>query len=482
MPQDNSLKNKTRKGVFWSSFNTFFNQGLTFIFGVVLARLLTPDDYGTIGILTIFITVISIFVDSGFSVALIGKKDKKPEDFDTQFYFNIFIGFFCYVFLFILAPVIADIYSAPLLCPLLRVFAIKIIIQSFGIVQTAFYSIKLDFKTPAVVAIVANICTGIIGIVLAYNGFGVWALVAQQLASQLIVVCAYWALSSWKPKRNFSKESFKYLFGFGSKILGSSLIQTIYNNIYPLVIGGKFGAADLGLYSRANHFAQLPSANIAQVLTSVAFPVLSSVNSDRERVLSIYTRILKVTAFVVFPLMVYLAVIASPIIELLLGPKWMGCVLMLQIICFALLWQPISAVNQSILKVLNRPDLLLKMEFIKRPIGILIIVTSLYFGMIGVCIGTVLIYLIAFVTDNICASIAMKVAKASQFRLLLPYAISSLITGGLIYISICFVSNNILQLILSVVLVIVVQGGASWFFFRDTYEDLLSLIKGKKTL
>ena len=482
MSNDNNLKNKTRKGVFWSTFNTFFNQGITFLFGIILARLLTPNDYGTIGILTIFITVISIFVDSGFSVALIRKEEKKPEDYDTQFYFNIGVGFVCYWALFFIAPCIASYYEMPILCPLLRVLAIKIIIQSFGIVQTALYSINLDFKTPAIIAIIANVCTGVVGIYMAYVGFGVWSLVAQQLLSQLIVVGAYWILSKWRPQLRFSQESFRYLFGFGSKILGTSLIQTVYNNIYPLVIGGKFGAGDLGLYSRANHFAQLPSENMSMVLNRVSFPVLSSVNKDRERVVSLYTRMLKLTAFIVFPLMIFLAAISYPLIELLLGHKWIASAPMLQILCMALMWQPISAINQSILKVLNRPDLLLKMEFIKRPLGICIIIVSLYFGMIGVCVGTVLIFLLAFVVDNICASIAMGVSKLSQFRQLLSSIVMSVCMGAIIFaLNFVFADNN-LKLLFSSILFLTMFLVISKIFFKDTFEELYNFMILKKSI
>jgi len=482
MSNDNNLKNKTRKGLFWSTFNTFFNKGLTFLFGIILARLLTPADYGTIGILAIFITIISIFVDSGFSVALIRKEEKKPEDYDTQFYFNIGIGFVCYLILFIFAPYIANFYELPILCPLLRVLAIKIIIQSFGIVQTAIYSINLDFKTPAIIAITANICTGIVGIYMAYTGFEVWSLVAQQLLSQLIIVGAYWILSKWSPQLRFSKDSFRYLFGFGSKILGTSLIQTVYNNIYPLVIGGKFGAGDLGLYSRANHFAQLPSEHISMVLNRVSFPVLSSINNDRNRVISLYTRMLKLTAFVVFPLMVFLAAISYPLIELLLGHKWISSAPMLQILCLALMWQPISAINQSILKVLNRPDLLLKMEFIKRPLGICIIIASLYFGMIGVCVGTVLIFLLAFVVDNICASIAMGVSKLRPFRQLLPYIVMSVCLGAIIFALNSVFGDNILKLLFSSLLFLTIFLVISKLVFKETLEELYNFVILKKTI
>ncbi len=479
MTSQDNLKSKTRKGVFWSAFNTFSNQGLTFLFGIILARLLSPNDYGMIGILMVFITIISIFIDSGFSVALIRKEEKKPEDYDTEFYFNIVVGFICYIILFLTAPLIANIYDLPLLDSLLKVLSVKIIFQSFCIVQTAIFSIKLDFRAPAIVAVISNVITGVFGIILAYKGFGVWSLVAQQLMSQFIILSAYWFISDWRPSKRFSRESFNYLFGFGSKILGSSLIQNIYNNIYPLLIGNKFGAGDLGLYSRSNHFAQLPSSYIAQILNNVTFPVLSSVNDDKEKVLSIYFKIYHVSIFVVFPLMIGLAAIARPLIISLIGVKWEGCVAMLQILCFALMWQPISAVNQSILKVVNRPDLLLKLEFVKRPIGIIIIISSLFLGMIGVCIGTVLIYLIAFVADNICSSIALKIPRKKQFIIMLPYLANSLVMGLLVFFIISLFNNTYIQVIIGIVVGFIYTLLSYKLFFYETLKNTIELIKGK---
>ncbi len=482
MTSQDNLKCKTRKGVFWSAINTFSNQGLTFLFGIVLARLLSPNDYGMIGILMVFISIISIFVDSGFSVALIRKEEKKPEDYDTEFYFNIVVGFVCYLIMFLSAPLIANIYELPLLDPLLKILSIRIILQSFCIVQTAIFSIKLDFRTPSIAAIMSNIITGVLGILLAYKGLGVWALVIQQLLSQLIILSAYWIISDWRPSKRFSRESFNYLFGFGSKILGSSLIQNIYNNIYPLLIGNKFGAGDLGLYSRSSHFAQLPSSNIAQILNNVSFPVLSSVNNDKVKVLSIYLKIYRVSIFVVFPLMIGLAAIARPLIISLIGVKWEGCVVMLQIICFALMWQPISAVNQSILKVVNRPDLLFKLEIIKRPIGIAIIAVSLLGGMIGVCVGTVLIYLIAFVADNICSSIALDIPKKKQFLVAIPYFINSLFMGILVYVVISLISNIYTQLIVGFLVGLFYILLSCKILFNETLMNTIELIKGKSKI
>ncbi len=479
MEQRGSLKERTKAGVIWSGLSTFSNQGLSFIFGIILARLLTPSDYGIIALLMVFISVISIFVDSGFSVALIRKEEKKKEDFDTEFYFNIIVGACCYCFLFVLAPYIADFYDIPLLNPILKVLSIKLILQSFIIVQTAIFSINLDFKTPALIGLISNAISGLCGICFAYCGFGIWALVIQQITGQAIMMLALWVKSSWRPSLRFSNESFQYMFDFGSKMIVSSLIQTIYNNLYPLLIGGKFGAIDVGLYSRANHLAQFPSANISTILNNVTFPILSKINKDEQRVIEVYNNILKTVSYVVFPVMIIIAINARPLVLLLLGNKWESCIVLLQILCFAFMWQPISSINQSVLKVVNRPDMLLRLELIKRPIGVIVVLSSLYFGMIGVCIGTILIYLIAFVADNTYASKALNISKAQQFGIFVPFMINSIIMGIFAIVPMFMISSVIYQILFSVLVAMCYLLLTSRHFFRATFANVMILMRNK---
>lgn len=299
-----SLKTKTKKGLYWSAASNFANQGMRFVFGLILARLLSPDAYGVIGMLGVFMCVIQVFIDCGFSQALIAKQDRTQTDFSTEFFFNIGVGIVGYIILFVTAPFIADFYDMEILSPVLRVLGIGIVINSFCVVQNAQFGIRLDFKTPAKLGVSTNLFSGIVGIALAYFGWGVWALVFQQVASGILNAILVWVLAGWRPTLEFSRDSFKYLWNYGSKILASSIIQQVYDNLYPLVIGKFFSARQLGLYSRAQGFASLPSTNLSGILASVTFPVLSKINNDIERLIAIYRKMMKTTAFIVFPLMV----------------------------------------------------------------------------------------------------------------------------------------------------------------------------------
>ena len=359
MAQDN-LKQKTKKGLYWSAASNFANQGMRFVFGLILARLLSPDAYGVIGMLTVFLCVVQVFIDCGFSQALIAKQDRTQTDFSTEFYFNIGVGLIGYCLLFISAPFIADFYNMPLLTSVLRVVGLGVIINSLCVVQSAQFAIRLDFKTPAKLAVITNMFSGVVGIFLAYCGYGVWALVFQQIAGNFLNGILLWILAGWRPTIEFSKDSLKYLWSYGSKILASSLIQQVYDNLYPLVIGKFFSARQLGLYSRAQGFATLPSSNVSGILGSVTFPILSKINNDTPRLMRIYRQMIKTAAFIVFPLMLGLFAISDPLVKVLLNRQWCDCILILQLLCCALLWQPISAINLSILKVIGRTDILLK--------------------------------------------------------------------------------------------------------------------------
>lgn len=425
MAQDN-LKQKTKKGLYWSAASNFANQGMRFVFGLILARLLSPDAYGVIGMLTVFLCVVQVFIDCGFSQALIAKQDRTQTDFSTEFYFNIGVGLIGYCLLFISAPFIADFYNMPLLTSVLRVVGLGVIINSLCVVQSAQFSIRLDFKTPAKIGVSTNLFSGVVGIILAYYGWGVWALVFQQLASGILYGILVWILAKWRPTFEFSKDSFKYLWSYGSKILASSLIQQVYDNLYPLVIGKFFSARQLGLYSRAQGFATLPSSNVSGILGSVTFPILSKINNDTPRLMRIYRQMIKTAAFIVFPLMLGLFAISDPLVKVLLNRQWYDCILILQLLCCALLWQPISAINLSILKVIGRTDILLKLEIIKRIAGIVSIVCSVPFGIIGMCIGYIILYLFCFILNTIYISKTTDTPLFVYFKDIVPPLLASI--------------------------------------------------------
>lgn len=477
---EDNLKRQTQKGLYWSTISNFANQGMRFAFGLILARLLSPDAYGVIGMLTVFMCVIQVFIDCGFSQALIAKQERTQIDFSTAFYFNIGVGLLGYVILFIAAPFVAIFYNMAVLSPILRVLGIGVFINSLCVVQSAQFSISLDFKTPAKIGVYTNLFSGIFGIVLAYYDYGVWALVFQQLLSNMLYAIFLWIYSGWRPNKKFSKASFCYLWKYGSKILATSLIQQVYDNLYPLIIGKFFNARQLGLYSRAQGFASLPSSNISGILGGVTFPILSKISGDIPKLIRVYRRMIKTAAFVIFPLMLGILSLANPIIKVLLNEQWNGCILILQLLCCALIWQPISFINLSILKVMGRTDIILKLEIIKRIVGVMSIVCSIPFGIIGMCIGYILLYIFCFSINTYFIGRITKISLFQYIKDILPLLFNSVIMCFLVLTVISLISSNILSLVFGIMTGVLYYMCSTKLLFPDTLNETLSLLKYKK--
>ena len=472
-----SLKQKTTKGLFWSSVERFSNQGMSFLFSVILARMLDPSDFGIIAMITIFFAVAQSFVDSGFSNALVRKTDRREEDFSTCFYFNIGVGIMAYIVLFLIAPLVASFYNQPILSPIIRITGLGVVLNSLCVVQQALFTIKIDFKSQAKVTLSATIISGIVGVILAYQGYGVWALVWQGVVMTLARMALLWLMSKWRPTTGFSKSSFNYLFGYGSKLLASGLLDTIYNNIYPIVIGKFYTPAQLGNYSRALSFAQLPSSNITSILQRVTFPVLSTIQDDIPRLQANYRRLLKLSAFIIFPLMIGLSVVAFPMIRLILTPKWEGCSLYLQIICFALMWYPIHAINLNLLQVKGRSDLFLRIEIIKKIVGVCIMCITIPLGITAMCIGMVASSLISLFINTYYTGKLINIGCLKQMRDLTPIFINSLIMGGIVYFSIQISDNDILQLSLSIIVGVLSYIGGASMITRSELKEFRNLFK-----
>lgn len=472
-----SLKQKTTKGLFWSSVERFSNQGMSFFFSVILARLLSPSDYGIIAMVTIFFAVAQSFVDSGFSNALVRKTDRREEDLSTCFYFNIGVGIVAYIVLFLIAPFIADFYNQQILSPIIRITGLGVVLNSLCVVQQALFTIKIDFKSQAKVTLSATIISGIVGVVLAYQGYGVWALVWQGVVLSLVRMGLLWLMSKWRPTTGFSKSSFNYLFGYGSKLLASGLLDTIYNNIYPIVIGKFYTPAQLGNYSRALSFAQLPSSNITSILQRVTFPVLSTIQDDIPRLQANYRRLLKLSAFIVFPLMMGLAAVAFPMIRIVLTPKWEGCSLYLQIICFALMWYPIHAINLNLLQVKGRSDLFLRLEIIKKIVGVCIMCITIPLGITAMCIGMVVSSLISLFINTYYTGKLINIGCLKQIRDLLPILFNSLLMGSMVYLFIQLFNNDFVKLIVGVFIGAISYIGGASFFSKQELKECWSLFK-----
>ena len=394
------LRDKTVSGVKWSAIGRFSTQGIGFLIGLILARLLSPADYGVVGMVGIFFAIAQTFIDSGFGSALIRKTDCTDADYSTAFYFNAVVGLLCCVILSFASPIIADFFNTPILADIVIVMSINMFIGSLSIVQGARLTAAIDFKSQAKISLITTILSGILGIAMAYNGFGVWSLVWQGVFANLLRTVLLLIITKWYPKWQFSKESFRYLFNFGSKILTASLLHTIYANMTTMIIGKYYSARDLGYYSRGESLAALPSTNITGILGSVTYPILSKIQDDDERLIAVYRKYIAITSMVIFFGMSLLAALAEPLVITLLTDKWTNSVIFLQVFCFALMFDHLCQLNLNILYVKGRSDLVLKLEMVKKTISIAMIITSIPFGVLAICISRAIYTQIAIVINT----------------------------------------------------------------------------------
>lgn len=474
------LKNKTIHGIIWGAVERFSLQGVSFVIMIIMTRLLTPKDYGLIGMLAIFIAVAQSLMDSGFSQALIRKQNRTDVDNSTVFYFNIAVSFLIYVILFISAPFIADFYDEPLLCSIMRVLCLSVIINSLAVVQRAIYTVNIDFKSQAKASFTAAIISGIVGITLAYKGYGVWALVWQQLLNSGINTLLLWLMSSWRPQWVYSCQSFKDLFGFGSKLLLSGLLDCIYNNIYPIVIGKTFSIADLGYYSRAHHFAQFPSSNVTGIIQRVTYPVLCELQNEDERLTENYRKLLRLSAYIIFPLMVGLSSVSHSLIMIVIGEKWEYCSKLLAIICFSMMWYPINAINLNLLQVKGRSDLFLRLEIIKKINGVIMLCVTIPMGLITMCIGGVITSIVALIVNTYYTGKLIHVGFFKQMRDLLPTLLLCLVMFVGIHVVNYFFSSGILHLIIGTFVGVFIYVIGSKIFCFSEMQELIAIIKSKK--
>ena len=427
-----SIASKSIHGIIWSAIERFSLQGVHFLIGVILARLLSPSDFGMIGMLSIFMSVSQTLIDCGFSNALIRQKNVSTEDYGTAFIINLSISIFAFATLFFAAPFVADFYNMPDLQPIMRVFSITLMINALFTVHKVRLTRKVDFKTQSKASLGSALVSGVFGIAFAYNGFGVWSLVYQSIINSVLNLVLMVVLLKWFPKPIFSKNSFRALFGFGSKLLVASIISSIYSNLYNIVIGKRYSASDLGFYTRADSLGNLPSQNVAGILARVTFPILSQLQDDSERLRSIYIKYLQISCFVIFPVMMGLAALAKPTIVLLLGEKWLPSVILLQILCFGLMLDPICNINLNLLYVKGRSDLVLKLEIIKKTIAVIILVISLPLGLVGLCVGRACYGVIATILNMTYTKNFIDLSIWGQAKLIFPsWFMSMVIAAGM---------------------------------------------------
>ena len=446
---------------------------------IIMARILTPSDYGLIGMLAIFMAISQSLVDSGFSQALIRKQDRTDVDNSTVFYFNIVIGLCLYLVLYLSAPYIARFYNQPILVPLTRWISISIILNSLVVVQRATLTIKIDFKTQAKASFIAAIASGVIGITMASLGYGVWAIVCNQLSNLTINTFILWILSRWRPSLKYSWQSFKELFGFGSKIAVSGIIETIYRNIYLIVIGKLFNAQELGFYTRAQQFADFPSSNLTGIISRVTFPIMCTFQDDDNKLQDVYRRFLRLAAFIIFPLMIGVASLAFPLISTILGNKWAYSAQLLQILCLGMMLYPVHAININLLQVKGRSDLFLKLEICKKIIGIALLCATFPFGLIPMCWGIVLYSIISLFINTHYTGKLIHIGFFRQIKDLLPTLSYSISMGIIILIIISFFKSHYIQLAVGCVSGALYYLGITKITRSSDLKELLAFVKSK---
>lgn len=431
MSQD--LKAKAVVSLFWSTVERSAERGIQFVVSVVLARMLAPEQFGVMVMLTVFITLARTLVDSGFASALIQKKDVTYVDECSVFYLNIFLAAVMAGLLWTAAPWIASFYGISLLVPVTRVLSLKLITSSFGIIHVTLLKRRLDFKTMVKARTVSVMTSGAVGITMARLGFGVWSLVGQQLTASVMNSLALWVWCPWRPSRLFSLSSLKRMFGYGSRLLASGLINTVFQNLCPLVIGKLFMPAQLAYFMRAVSLQKLPETNIFGPLRQVMFPVLARIHDDKERLKAVTHRILVSAALVNFPLMIGLALVAGPLVRVLLGERWGPCVPYLQWMCVSGLLFPLHLVNVNVLKARGRSDLFLRLELVKKTLTLGVILVTYRWGIQAMIAGQVAQSAIAYYINTYYTGKLLDYPFREQFRSVVPYLLTSGLMGCGVY-------------------------------------------------
>lgn len=474
---EQSLKHKAVNGVLWRIAEQGANQVITLVVSIILARLIMPDQFGMIAMLVVFTAIAEVFIDSGFSTALIRKNDRTQEDCSTVYWFNIIVAIICYCILFICAPLVADFYGMAELTPILRVTSIRLVIGSLVGVHRTLLNAEMNFKALTKFNLCGAIISGSIGIVFAYLDFKVWALVLQSLASTTITSMIVWVKVKWRPSYVFSKESFREFFGFGSKILGSRLLDTIYSNIYAITIGKVYKSADLAFYNRASSLTQLTATTPTGILQSVTYPTLCKLQDDNEALKHGYRRTIRLAAFVIFPLCLGLGALAYPLINVLYTDRWIYAASLLSIIVFSMMWYPIHAINLNYLMVKGRSDLFLRLEVIKKIQGVAILCVTIPMGLEAMCWGSVCSSLLSLVWNTHYNGRFLGMGIIAQLRDLLP----TLLLAGAMFVAARLTANALgngaLSLACSTAVGAAVYLGGAWIFRFPEIEEIRNIRK-----
>lgn len=438
-----SIKDQALSGVFWSSLQQFGTQAISIIVSIILARLLAPAEFGIIGMISVFIGIGAILVDSGLSQSLVRTENPTQEDFSTIFYFNLVGSVFIYLIFFAAAPFIADFYRQDSLILFVRSYCLVFVINAFSNVQYTRLSKKMDFKTEMLIAIPSLIISSIVGISMAILGYGVWSLIVSAIVQSLVSSIQLWFRSTWRPSFIFKKKSFKNHFNFGYKLTLSGILDSIFSNLYVIIIGRLFPPAQLGFYNRADSLKQLPVANVSSIVNKVTFPLFAQIQNDDIQLKAVYKKIMQMIIFIIAPVLFFMAVLGEPLFRFLFTEKWLPAVPYFQILCLNGILYPIHSYNLNILKVKGRSDLFLKLEIFKKILLAIIISIAYQFDIYGLLFSSVLFSILAFFINSYYTGKYLKYPALQQLQDLLPTILLSVIASFIVFLLYYFLKNII---------------------------------------
>ena len=476
--QEDNLKRKVISGLFWRYMERTLAQGIQLLVTIVLARILMPEEYGTVALISVLINIALVFVQNGFGNALIQKANADSTDFSTAFYFSLGLSLIIYLILYVTAPYVSAFYRNSELTPLIRGLSVSIIIASMGTVQQAYVSRTMQFRKFFFSTLTGTIVSAFTGIGAALMGLGAWALIIQQLTNQSIDTLILWFTSGWRPTKEFSAKSLRHIFTYGWKLLVSGLIDTVYSNLYTLIIGKKFSAGDVGYYEKGRQFPALIIMNVNATIQSVLFPALSSQQSDRARTKAMTRRAIKTSTFVIFPCMAGLSVIARPLVVLVLTEKWLPAVSYLRFFCLIYAIWPVHTANLQAINALGRSDIFLKLEIIKKTLGITVLFITIPMGLRAMMIGSCIVCYIGMILN---ASPNIKLLNYSLVELardLMPSALLSAFMSAVILCTGSFIGNDLIKLLVQTLLGVCVYAGTAALIRAESFIYIMDTIRG----
>ena len=463
--------------LFWRLAERFGAQGVTLLVSAILARLLDPEVYGTVAIITVITTILQVFLDGGFSMSLIQKKDADDLDFSSVFYFNVVFGLILYALLFLTSPLIARFYKMPELTALIRVLGLTLIIFSLKSVQQAYVSRNMLFKKFFFATLGGTIGAAVVGIWLAYLGYGVWALVAQHLFNMLVDTIILWFTVKWRPRFAFSWDRLKGLLSFGWKLLLSSLLDTIYGDIRQLIIGKMYSPSDLAYYNQGKKYTHAVVTNINSSINSILLPTMSKAQDDAAIVKGMTRRAIKTSTYIMMPMMMGIAVCARPLVDLILTAKWLPCVPYMRIFCFTFAFYPIHTANLNAIKAMGRSDLFLKLEVIKKAYGTVVLVSTMWFGPLIMAYSLLFTSVLSQIVNSWPNRKLLNYKYGEQLKDMLPQIGLSCLMGGIVYCVNFWGLSDIITLLIQVPLGILIYIGGSKLFGIDSFEYILNIAK-----